>query len=364
MIRAIEIEYLRGISKGRIEGLTQVNILLGRNGSGKSTVLEAIYIASACIDIKDPIYGMQKLDYVINRRGGSGNWDSAKDVLWFSMNISKPISIKLNIDGYWRRFVLIHRLGIPCTLLELDDRELAELGISRYYEGYRYVCICRRYLFNEYGSFINLGDELLHVKSLGKPIELLQNVIFVDSRAITRLRTIEKSCWSKVVAKRLDKKIVGLVRKEFEPDAEGLTYIPLGNEYVLALQLSKTSVRIDDLGDGAKIAIITGLMLLAYKPKILLMEEPENHMHPAGLETYMRFVLEIAKEIGMQVLISSHSIELVKIVRKICSDLGLELSMHFLERSEDGELSTRRLSAIDSEVLEKLGLDPRFLYVV
>ncbi len=362
MIRAIEIENLRGVSKGRIDGLTQISILLGRNGSGKSTVLEAIYIASACVDINDPIYGMKRLDYVISRRGGSGDWGRARAVLWFSMDTSRAISIRLNIDGLWRRFVLRPEVSAPCTLLELEDRELEKLGST--YTRYRYACISMRTLFSEYGSSTHAGDRLLVVEGLGKIVELLRNTILLDSRAITKLRTIEKRCWSRIAAKRFDKRIVDAIRGEFELDAEGLTYIPLGNEYVLALQLSKTSVRIDDLGDGAKMAIIAGLVLLAHRPKILLLEEPENHMHPAGLETFTRFVLEIAREIGMQIVISSHSIELVKIVRKVCSDLGLELSIHFLERSEDGELSARRLNAIDSEVLEKLGLDPRFLYVL
>jgi len=57
MIRSIEIENLRGISRGAVDGLTQVNIFLGKNGSGKSTVLEAIYIASACMMYSEPYRG-------------------------------------------------------------------------------------------------------------------------------------------------------------------------------------------------------------------------------------------------------------------------------------------------------------------
>jgi hypothetical protein len=47
MIRSIVVENLRGIKKCVIDDLRDVNIFIGRNGAGKSTILEAIYIASA-----------------------------------------------------------------------------------------------------------------------------------------------------------------------------------------------------------------------------------------------------------------------------------------------------------------------------
>lgn len=42
MITAIEIENFRGIKKGRIDDFKRINLLVGANGSGKSTVLEAL----------------------------------------------------------------------------------------------------------------------------------------------------------------------------------------------------------------------------------------------------------------------------------------------------------------------------------
>jgi energy-coupling factor transporter ATP-binding protein EcfA2 len=47
MITSIEIQGLRGIREGRIEGLAPLTILVGPNGCGKSTVLEALGVACA-----------------------------------------------------------------------------------------------------------------------------------------------------------------------------------------------------------------------------------------------------------------------------------------------------------------------------
>ena len=47
-------------------------------------------------------------------------------------------------------------------------------------------------------------------------------------------------------------------------------------------------------------------------------------MHPAGLYTYLRFLLRLAREIGFQAIMSTHSIELIQFAEKISEEIGLE----------------------------------------
>src|SRR5262245_38324773 len=47
MITSIEMQGLRGIRSGEITGLAPVTVLIGPNGCGKSTVLEALGVACA-----------------------------------------------------------------------------------------------------------------------------------------------------------------------------------------------------------------------------------------------------------------------------------------------------------------------------
>src|SRR5262249_48064535 len=46
MIESIQIKNFRGIQSGRIDRFRKFNLLVGPNNSGKSAVLEAIYLAS------------------------------------------------------------------------------------------------------------------------------------------------------------------------------------------------------------------------------------------------------------------------------------------------------------------------------
>src|SRR5215813_2248125 len=47
MIRSIEIKNLRGIQDGKLEDLTTLTILVGPNGCGKSTILDALLIGAS-----------------------------------------------------------------------------------------------------------------------------------------------------------------------------------------------------------------------------------------------------------------------------------------------------------------------------
>lgn len=47
MITSIDIENVRGIETGRIEGLTPLTILTGPNACGKSTVLDGLLVATS-----------------------------------------------------------------------------------------------------------------------------------------------------------------------------------------------------------------------------------------------------------------------------------------------------------------------------
>ena len=67
MIEKISIKNFRGIAKGEIEGFTKLNIFVGRNNSGKSTVLDAIAL------LIDP----DNFEEIIKRRG----WFSLDSVL-------------------------------------------------------------------------------------------------------------------------------------------------------------------------------------------------------------------------------------------------------------------------------------------
>ncbi len=73
-VRAISVKGFRGIEsiegKGLIEEFSGVNVFVGRNNSGKSTLLEAVYLTVA--SNKRDLLGRVPLAYIVKRRGWYG----------------------------------------------------------------------------------------------------------------------------------------------------------------------------------------------------------------------------------------------------------------------------------------------------
>jgi len=328
MIKGIQVQNFRGIKKCIIKNLDQVNILVGKNSAGKSTILEAVYLASAWAQPLDKLRLESKLDYVISRRMNRGSWKNTRRILWHNMNTSQNIEISLAIGKEQLKFLLTDSSEKAVHLVSSTTLRPARLETPL--------------------------EEPEEKTTLQQYKIFLENVALLDSNLPHYMEKLEKQIWPLLLAERLDKILVSMIKEAYEPQAEGLTYMPLGDEYSLALQLADTTVRVDDLGGGAKNAVIYTAVLLTLKNTAVLMEEPEIHQHPAGLATLLNFVLKIAKQNNLQLIITTHSIELIKILQRLVKEHELPIRIFHLERTPKGIIEVRELEEIDIQVMENL----------
>ena len=228
-----------------------------------------------------------------------------------------PIEVEMTVGGRARKFVIPFD-GFPAVRLLRDDGSLVDLerGDVWWPKGASYTRID-----------VDADSELAGIK------RLLEGFLLIDGGLIRQPGSVENYARLGLLTRRLNKRVLELVREKFEPEAEGLTYAPVGGGYHLMLQTAETAVRVDDLGDGARAALLAAMLALAHRLTVLPLEEPELHMHPAGLYTYLRFLLKLAREVGFQVIASTHSVELVQIARALSMELGVESSVLYLERA-------------------------------
>ena len=188
-VKRLAVEWFRGIRKGVVEDFGQVNVFVGRNGVGKSTLLEALYLVSAVQNDFDAIRRVNKLDYLVRRRAGrSEGWNSSRQVLWYSMDSKRNIKISFSLGTTTYDFEVFN-----------DMKERKPVKLRR-------------------GKVLD-----------NKLRELLSGILFIENRLfLDYVSNIETYSWPILAAKRLDKIVLKMVKEEFEPDAEGFTYIPLG----------------------------------------------------------------------------------------------------------------------------------------
>jgi len=369
VIESVYVENLRGIRSCRIEGLTNLNVFIGRNGAGKSTILEVIYLASSWSNRYDFLRSSSKTDYVVRRRCGRGDWNTYRDTLWFVKSIEEEITIELKFKSLnTLRFKILYEPLLESSIfLELPE-EVVGKTCPNCPRKPLYLTPSSNYLLDpktrsSYYVGPNYFDEVV-LKLFNDELKYLRDVVFLDSRLT--VGDVEERVWKSLLDRRLDKLVVDLVREEFEPNVESIGFKPTTKGgFVLALWLPNTSVEVDALGDGARIAIFYASTLALIKDTGVLIEDPEIHQHPGGLMSLMKFVLRVAKERNLQLFITTHSIELINIVRLLSKEFNLNMKVFYMERDHSsGVVDVRALEDIDVKVLQEIGLDPRLLHVV
>jgi len=100
------------------------------------------------------------------------------------------------------------------------------------------------------------------------------------------------------------------------------------------------------------------------KSTALLIEEPENCQHPSGLAKTLDMLLTLVKRNDIQLFITTHSLEFLRILREESKEKKIDAGIYLLERDELGDVSVRRLTFDNLKVLEKMGFDPRFLDLI
>jgi ABC-type branched-subunit amino acid transport system ATPase component len=80
------------------------------------------------------------------------------------------------------------------------------------------------------------------------------------------------------------------------------------HEHISASQIKEeTRLPIDSSGTGVLQAIQTLAYIDVYRPRLLILDEPDSHLHPDNQRRLARLLASLAKERDFQVLISTHS---------------------------------------------------------
>ena len=118
MITKFDITHFRGIESLTIEDISQLNVFLGYNNCGKSSVLEALYLFC---DPSHPVNNMQ-----INRARHYLKMDaSALPLNFYDLDTSTPIVFEGVLDDNEKR-----KLSIDYITQDFDKADLSDLTLT------------------------------------------------------------------------------------------------------------------------------------------------------------------------------------------------------------------------------------------
>lgn len=310
MINSIRIKDFKKISDTTFD-LDRINIFIGANNSGKSSVLQAIQFAigtaqtgsrvgtrksnsgdseSFTADASSFLYiPVRDLEALIHNRKLTQS--SGTDITFFSESDNTTISIKRGKN---------RNLAVSMTVSEL----LQTLKDTQ--DPY---CVYTPGL-----SGISIGEEFKTKAVVLKSATRGDSNLYL--RNILLLLKEKTSSWDKFTESVQRFFPEYLINVEFSTDTDETinAYVEMKDEEDKVIQLP-----IDTMGTSA-LQILQILSYVYYfNPPMLILDEPDTHLHPNNQRLLISLLDEISLETGMQVLIATHSRHIIDEARDIAS---------------------------------------------
>lgn len=310
---AVKIEGFKKIESIDLP-LSNLNILVGSNGSGKSSILQAIHLASCLLRQADRIRSdsttmvrVSDLDYLPSdeywRLGHGADWGNKSTTpfsrVTFRFKQAAPVENGLNhADSF-----------------QIDDDEEQQNSIE-------VKCLMRA----ARNAGISVQGELPEeVRGQFRGVEAFFSGFIPGISGIPNLeqknsrRVVLKACSFGDSNVYLRNALDLLSKEQLERIEEWLEPL-LGNIKILVnfdekrdleihtdVELDGRRVPLELLGTGYLQLIQIFCYILLFKPKILLVDEPDIHLHPTVQEKLTSKLLEIAQDQSLKIIMTTHS---------------------------------------------------------
>lgn len=334
-IDRIEIENLRGIKQGAVEGFSPLSILVGPNNCGKSTVLEAVFCVGKCTDAG-------AVFQTLLRRGGSVS--HGLQYIFFQgvsheamVRASSPDGISFQVDlAMWLR--------IPTNARRANVEEI--IDIKGLQEPVHTVILKTQ---NQQGNSFRASHL---VDANGKWISWQREgqlrswpCSFVDVEAVRAAGALEDA-YSRLEQNRGVELVIKALKRAM-PTLTDLRILKADKDFILhTIHGSEKPIPAYLAGDGFKRFLEIASHIVSNKNEgIVLLEEPESFQHPRYLGELAMLLKETASR-GTQVILSTHSLELIQLLLAESPEYPSTLfpTVHRL-RLHEGVLHATALSA-------------------
>lgn len=340
MLTELSVQGIRGITKAELTGLSAVTMLVGPNGCGKSTMLEAVALACAgntsaafaCLATREWL-GPMALKY-----------------LW-----SEPNSVRSKWDGEDRSAVM--GAGGPV------DAELDAMARGRGLTGDVHVV-----RFNGYPGVID-EDGVMHASRTQTQLRPIPCTMVVPTRerpvgarkrfGSTKFSSSLRGALAQVKLTPWYEDLITYLR-EARPSLDAIESLALGDrdEPHLIEKGPRVGYPLAFAGDGFQRAMEIAGALAEVKGGVVTIDEPEVYAHPRMFGSIAKLTKRAVAD-GTQVVMATHSLEFVQAVLTTFEDDLTKCCVVGLS-NEGGVISSTTIAGPDASrrVLE-LGQDLR-----
>lgn len=309
MLQNLRIESFRGICDLQVDRLNQINLIVGDNNCGKTSVLEAIQLLGPSSSAGNIFRIARQREYLM---GFSGNSVYENFICMFPHDGSE---LKIRVSGICDNKEIGYSIkGEQKTILidpkDMDRMAMRELGeISEPME----VNAFDGEVFYRNGERVHSREVKVNQLSRlsGITLERMRNF---DIVYVSPFEHLKGDVLGKIIKNDEYKEICLRALQLFDSDIVDMMIFKsdVGNRPVEYLKHRKLgNMPLSTFGDGIKKVLVLSNAIAKATGGIVLMDEIETAIHKKYYDDIFRFIVKVCKAFDVQAFITTHSLEAI-----------------------------------------------------
>lgn len=302
MFKSISIQNFRGIKKLEINDLGKINVFVGDNATGKTAVLDAVYIL---INPNNPLLPLRTNEWRNIYPYTTPFWRS----FFYNFELETPIELSARVNKEKIKLSIRPKIGLG-QIVPADKQLNGEVepGSSS-----TKSVIGLTFDFEvgtaKYKSEIAFGSGTIPATKIDQKFqEQLQgnyfnNKVFSDELDVaTQFDTVNQEVGKELIIEFL---------KQFKSEIVDMELDRFRKLLVKDSSFGNKRIHLNTYGDGIVRGLHILLNIIAKKSGITLIDEIENGLHYSKQEVVWQFIHKLVEERSQQLFVATHSNEML-----------------------------------------------------
>jgi ABC-type multidrug transport system ATPase subunit len=385
MLRDLTIKNYRTFKEFSVDGLAQVNLLVGKNNSGKTSLLEAIYLLVRQNNLRALLEVMdsrgERYDYPASTLTVNNHYQSQQGYqtrhLFHDRQLHPKDSadtISLSSHGENSLSLQIHFV-YHSAIKEASEEEVSKLNQIEFYKDQKFevtpstVFLSLIYGEDSNGIGIPSGEDGLVSTYSFQILYQHRPDLFSETTSSSRFLTTDgidlnilSALWDEISLTPKEEKVIEALQV-IEPTVEriGFTSNKLADGGIrLKLRDQSSPVPLGSMGDGMRRILNLAIALVSTENGVLLVDEIDTGLHYQAQTDMWRLVIETAKRLNVQVFATTHSWDCVCAFQEALGQTEDPLVGKLLRLSQRGEdIQAVAYTADELEIAVRQGIEVR-----
>ncbi|MDO9177204.1 MAG: AAA family ATPase [Agitococcus sp.] len=352
MIDSITIENFRCFDKTTVKGFGLINLIGGKNNSGKTVLLEAVLLnQSPTNDVIELVQNLRGEDDKTRSALGDKAWDS----LFYMQENNKQIKITsitqdtnhevlIYCDKNYTEFseLIDEKTVNDPKIIEFKNKAVISNNIVLHIDG-------KSSTMGETSSLIILNDGGKFRKNNysinSKPLGFVASNVRIDQSDIARDFDIayENGFFTQIING------LNIIDSSIK---DARTSTSAGKARIILARENEKFMPLSLFGDAiTKILDIT-LTIITAKDSLVLIDEIENGIHHSSQQTFWRHLIKLARAFNVQVFATTHSEEMIKALNTVALGSEYESDVMYFEMAKHAKTNKIKGIATDMRTLQ------------